>query len=75
MSNHWLAVGLSSLPSPMRFGQDGAPLLTPVFRNTVKGRPGGQGDDPAELPVPEQRRRPKPPCSQRRSLPKGSSHT
>ena len=23
----------------MRFGQDGAPLLTPVFRNTVNGRP------------------------------------
>ena len=39
VSNHRSGVGLSSLPSPMRFGHDGAPLLTPVFRKTVNGRP------------------------------------
>src|SRR6185436_14217997 len=39
MSNHRSGDGSSSLPSPIRFGHDGAPLFTPVFRNTVKGRP------------------------------------
>src|SRR5262245_32515153 len=39
MSNQRSGPGSSSLPSPVRFGQEGAPLLTPVLRNTVKGRP------------------------------------
>ena len=39
MSNQSSGPGSSSFPSPIRFGQDGAPLLTPVFRKTVKGRP------------------------------------
>ena len=38
-SNHWSTVGLSRRPSPMRSGHEGAPLLTPVLRNTVNGRP------------------------------------
>src|SRR5207245_1873926 len=37
--NHTSGVGLSSFPLPRRLGHDGAPLLTPVFRKTVKGRP------------------------------------
>jgi hypothetical protein len=38
-SNQRSTVGSSSRPSPMRSGHDGAPLLTPVLRKTVNGRP------------------------------------
>ena len=37
--NQRSTVGSSSLPDPMRFGQLGAPLLTPVCSETLNGRP------------------------------------
>ena len=37
--NQRSTVGLSSSPEPTRFGQLGAPLLTPVCSDTLNGRP------------------------------------
>ena len=58
----------------MRFGQDGAPLLTPVFRKTVKGRPVLRVTIPLNCQLPKSAL-PIPPFAHRCPVPKGSSQT
>src|SRR6476661_6172225 len=68
-------VGLSSSPEPIRFGQLGAPLFTPVCMKTVNGRP------VVTVPIPDSCQPPTiapstpPSFIQRRDGPHGSSHT
>src|SRR5436190_21426112 len=72
---HRSTVGLASRPEPMRFGQLGAPLLTPVCMKTVNGRPVVIVAMPASCqPSTTEPSRP-PFLSHRRFTPHGSSQT
>ena len=52
--NQRSTVGLSSLPDPIRLGQLGAPLLTPVWSETLNGRPRRHRRDPRQLPAADE---------------------
>src|SRR4029453_393283 len=74
--NQRSTVGLSSSPDPIRLGQLGAPLLTPVWSETLNGRP------VVIVVIPDSCQPPTRPCAsapglviQRRPVPKGSSWT
>ena len=76
---HRSTVGLSSCPDPIRFGQLGAPLLTPVCIKTVNGRPVVIVAMPGELPAAgdraEHARRRQPPAARpQRQLPDTAHH-